>query len=212
MWLHGVDGGDKVFYTTGRLTSEMVLKSAQMGVPIIVSRSGVTQMGHELGTRLGLDEDACDKLIIAGQLHDIGLLAVPESVVRNQQFGPREHRAVQKHSEVSYEVLRPLEMLADVLPAIRSHHERLNGTGYPQGLAGENIPLFARILAVADAYDAMTHDRPHRPALRAVLAMRELRRCCPSGYDPACVDALAAAINAPALEETAAAQIAGSRS
>jgi HD-GYP domain-containing protein (c-di-GMP phosphodiesterase class II) len=93
-------------------------------------------------------------------------------------------------------------MLAGVLPAIRAHHERLNGTGYPAGLAGDEIPLGARILAVADAYEAMTHDRPHRPAVSPLIAMRELRRCCPSGFDPQCVEALAHVLNVPALEET----------
>ena len=146
-------------------------------------------------------------LELAGQLHDIGLLAVPETIIQSYaRFGVEEFRSVQKHSEASYEVLKPLEMLADVLPAVRYHHERLNGTGYPAGLKEGQVPLGARILAVADSYDAMTHDRPHRAAMSPLVAMRELQRCCPSGYDPECVEALAEIMNIPALEETVVAQ------
>jgi HD-GYP domain-containing protein (c-di-GMP phosphodiesterase class II) len=168
----------------------------------------VARMAGRIGKQMGLSAQHCEQLVAAGQLHDIGLLAIPDAVLlRNTRFGVDEFRAVQKHSEVSYEVLRPLEHLAGVLPAIRSHHERFNGTGYPDALAGEAIPLDARILAVADAYDAMTHDRPHRAALAPLVAMRELRRCTPAGYDPRCVEAMervmgSSAGQPPATEES----------
>jgi HD-GYP domain-containing protein (c-di-GMP phosphodiesterase class II) len=152
----------------------------------------VGKLAERIARQLGLPPKRCEQLNLAGQLHDIGLLAVPDGLLRKQEgFGIGDYRTVQKHSEVSYELLRPLESLADVLPAIRSHHERLNGTGYPLGLAGDDIPLEARILAVADAYDAMTHDRPQRNAMSPLRAMEELRRCTPSGYDGRCVEALA---------------------
>ena len=102
-----------------------------------------------------------------------------------------EFRTIQKHSEVSYEILRPLRCLKEMLLAVRYHHERMNGTGYPAGISGDEIPLEAKILAVADAYDAMTHDRPHRPAMTPMIAVQELRRCTPHGYDESCVEALA---------------------
>ena len=166
----------------------------------------VGRLARRIARQMDLPEAFCEKLSLAGQLHDIGLLAIPEACISGADgFGIEEFRSLQKHSDVSYEVLKPLLMLADVLPAIRAHHERMNGTGYPDGLAGEDIPLGGRILAVADAYDAMTHDRPHRPAMSPLAAMRELRRCCPAGYDPACVEALAEALNVPALEEACAA-------
>jgi HD-GYP domain-containing protein (c-di-GMP phosphodiesterase class II) len=162
----------------------------------------VGDLAEKIARNLALPEDTCARLSLAGQLHDIGLLAVPAGVLTNHtRLGAAEFRSVQTHSQVSYDVLRPLEMLADVLPAVLSHHERLNGTGYPAGLAGEQIPLGGRILAVADAYDAMTHDRPHRQALSPMVALRELRRCCPSGYDPRCVAALAEVLHAPATEQ-----------
>lgn len=167
----------------------------------------VGRLAGQIARRMRLPDDRCELLALAGQLHDIGLIAIPDAVMKNHsRFGVEEFRTIQRHSEVSYEVLKPLEMLAGVLPAIRSHHERLNGTGYPAGLTGQAIPLEARILAVADAYDALTHDRPHRQAVSALLALREIRRCSPSGYDPPCVEALAGIINGRALEEALAGQ------
>lgn len=165
----------------------------------------VGRLAGMIAREMGLSEDECEQLVLAGQLHDIGLLAVPESVMLNHsRFGVDEFQRLQAHSRTSYETLKPLEMLSEVLPAIRSHHEKLNGTGYPDGLQGDQIPLGGRILAVADAYDAMTHDRPHRQAMSSMTAMRELRRCTPEGYDPACVEALARCLSIPAIEAVSA--------
>lgn len=162
----------------------------------------VGDLAGRIARQMHLPEKTCAMLQLAGQLHDIGLLAIPEArAAGKRQFGAEDLRSVRRHSEVSYEVLKPLLMLAEILPAIRSHHERMNGTGYPAGLSGDEIPLGGRILGIADAYDAMTHDRPHRPAMSPLSAMRELRRCCPAGYDPACVEALEQVLNIPALEE-----------
>ncbi len=162
----------------------------------------VGRLAGQIAATMGLDDDTCQRLALAGQVHDIGLLAVSDEVLGDyERFGVREFRSLQMHAEASYEVLRPLEMLAEVLPAIRYHHERMNGTGYPAGLTGGDIPLGARILAVADAYDAMTHDRPQRAALSPLAAMRELQRCAPAGYDPECVRALADLLNLPALAD-----------
>lgn len=161
----------------------------------------IGKLSELIARRMGQPEDTCALLNIAGQLHDIGLLAVSEGILnKRSSLGRDEFRSVQKHSEVSYEVLKPLSMFTNLLPAIRYHHERMNGTGYPAGLAGDQIPPEARILAVADAYDAMTHDRPHRPAMTPLEAMKELRRCTPAGYDEACVNALAEIVNLTDLQ------------
>jgi len=161
----------------------------------------VGRLSGRIACQLGLSDSRCEQMVLAGELHDIGRLAVPESVILNHsRFGVEDFRSVQAHSAVSHDVLKPLDMLADILPAIRSHHEKPNGTGYPDGLKDDDIPLGAHILAVADAYDAMTHDRPHRHAMSPVTAMRELRRCAPAGFDPTCVEALANVLNIPALE------------
>lgn len=157
---------------------------------------------EQVSRRMGLEPDRCERMNAAGRLHDIGLLAVPESILnKRSRLGSDEFRTVQGHACVSYEVLKPLRTMQDVLPAIRCHHERMNGTGYPDGLKGDEVPVEARILAVADAYDAMTHDRPWRPAMTPIQAMRELSRCAPAGYDPECVQALGEIVHLPALEE-----------
>jgi len=151
----------------------------------------VGELSEKIARKLGMAEEKCKQMMVAGRLHDIGMVAIPSQLVAERaRLGVDGFRAVTKHPEIGYEVLRPLQSLSEVLPAILHHHERNNGTGYPGGLAGEEIPLEARILAVADAYDAMTHDRPHRPAMTPLAAMEELRRCTPAGYDPACVKVL----------------------
>ncbi len=166
----------------------------------------VGELTERIAREMKLPDDACLELRLAGQLHDVGLFAVPESVIKNySSFGVDEFRSIKKHSEVSYEVLAPLDTLSETaLLAIRYHHERMNGTGYPAGLEGEAIPLEARIIAVADSYDAMTHDRPHRKAMEPMRAMSELRRCCPAGYDPQCVDALARTLRLATMETSVA--------
>jgi len=162
----------------------------------------VGELSERIARQIGLDEQVCTELCVAGQLHDIGLLAVPEAVISNStKSGVEDFRLIKKHSEVSYQLLLPLDALShETLSAIRYHHERMNGTGYPAGLAGEQVPIEARVLAVADSYDAMTHDRPYRKAMEPLQAMSELRRCCPAGYDPQCVDALATALKLDAME------------
>ncbi len=181
-------------------------------ITFVETRDGYTKgrsqrigdLAEKIAAELGLDSHKCRMLNLAGQLHDIGMLAVPESVInRRGQLTTSEFRIVEKHADVSYELLKPLKSVQGVLGAIRHHHERMNGTGYPEGLQGRDIPTEARILAVADAYDAMTHDRPHRPAMSPYLAVKELRRCSPAGYDEDCVEALATAVNMPELEKVA---------
>ena len=156
----------------------------------------IGRLCEQISLQIGLGEEKAARMNLAGQLHDIGMLAVPENILNKKTgLATQEYRAVQKHSEISCQVLQPLEMLEGVLPAIRCHHERMNGTGYPAGLTTQSIPLEARILAVADAFDAMTHDRPRRSAMSAAVAMKELERCTPAGYDRECVEALRKAVN-----------------
>ena len=169
-----------------------VLAALEAREPYTRGRSKrIGYLARRVGEKLGLSHDECHLLDLAGQVHDIGLLSVPDRILNKpSRLGSSEFRNVQKHSEASFEILQPLTFLADVLPAVKYHHERMNGTGYPYGIAGDEIPLTARILAVVDAYDAMSHDRPHRAALPTVEALAELRRCVPAGYDGDCVTAL----------------------
>ncbi len=152
----------------------------------------VGELAGKIARRMGMDSQTCSMMKLAGQLHDIGMLVVPTNVIAERsRIGVDEFRTVKSHSQIGYEVLRPLKSLEPILPAIRSHHERMNGTGYPTGLTGEDIPLTGRILAVADTFDAMSNDRPHRPGMSSRDVIGELNRCSPAGYDPNCVAALA---------------------
>jgi len=162
----------------------------------------VGKLSREIGRRLGLGDRDVRQLEIAGLLHDIGMVAIPEQIIAGKaKMGPASFRTVKTHSRIGYDVLKPLESISMSLDAALYHHERMNGTGYPEGLIGDDIPLCARIVAVADAYDAMTHDRPQRLALSSMAAAQELRRCSPAGYDPQCVNALAEYLNLPVLEK-----------
>lgn len=156
--------------------------------------ANVGAVAAKIGRKLGLSELRCEQLVLAGELHDIGMLAIDDAMAW-RKFGCDEFRRMTRHSELSRELLEPLIADETVLDAIRYHHERMNGTGYPDKLVGEAIPLEARILAVADAYDAMTHDRPQRRAMTDRQAMEELRHCSPAGYDEDCVAALLAALH-----------------
>jgi len=151
----------------------------------------VGALAEKIGLRMGMSAAEAHQMRLAGELHDIGMLAVPAKISAERcRIGVDEFRTITKHSQAGFEVLRPLSTLLPVLPAVLYHHERMNGTGYPEGLSGEEIPVSARILAVADSYDAMTHDRPHRPAMTNLSALKELERCCPAGYDTRIVEAL----------------------
>ena len=166
----------------------------------------IGRLCERMTRKLSLPSEKCELMYLAGQLHDIGLLAVPESILNKPTvLTTSDSNVVRQHSDVSCDVLQPLTMLADALPAIRHHHERMNGTGYPGGISSDGIPMEARILAVADAYDAMTHDRPYRSAMTSRQAMSELRRCCPNGFDSTCVEALGDVVNMPKLEVATAA-------
>ena len=134
-----------------------------------------------LGEALGLPSCDLTALYRGGYLHDIGKICIPDAILFKQGVLTSEEWVVMRsHSARGEEICRPMRSLAPVLPIIRSHHERWDGTGYPDGLAGEDIPLLARILQVADIYDALTTERPYKPALSAACALEvmeeEVRR------------------------------------
>ena len=127
--------------------------------------------------------------------HDIGKLAVPQSILRKP--GPltdEERASVEQHTVIGERILSPVEFLAPVLPLVRHGHERWDGSGYPDGLAGEQIPLGARVLFACDALDAMTTDRPYGDAMPEQAAFGQLRDGAGSQFDPAVVEALLAVL------------------
>tara|TARA_R110002049_G_scaffold305056_3_gene501095 strand:- start:49636 stop:50814 length:1179 start_codon:yes stop_codon:yes gene_type:complete len=126
----------------------------------------VSELAVELATRLGYDADRVATIRMGGILHDIGKIGVDDSVLRKPgRLTDEEFEQIKQHPVLGYEILRGIRQFRDILPAVRHHHESWDGSGYPDGLAGDMIPRDAQIMAVADAFDAMTSDRPYRSGL-----------------------------------------------
>jgi diguanylate cyclase (GGDEF)-like protein len=143
-----------------------------------------------IARRLGADESAVELTRLAGKVHDLGKLAIPEEILRKPDALSEADRAVlERHPQVGSQMLESLGV-EPVAEWVLHHHERWDGTGYPQRLAGDQIPLAARILFVADAYDAMTSERVYRERLTQAEALAELERCAGTQFDPAVVKAL----------------------
>lgn len=148
-----------------------------------------------LGQAIGLTEEDLDILRKGSLLHDIGKIAVREEVLlKKGQLSTEEYNEVKLHPEVGERICGPLRCADQVLPIIRHHQERWDGKGYPDGLFGEQIPLLARILSIADAYDAMLSPRPYRPALTPDQARENMRRGAGSQWDPNLVEVFLSAV------------------
>jgi hypothetical protein len=163
-----------------------------------VSRASVL-----IGRASGMREDRVTMLRYAGTLHDVGKLGVPTRVLQKAgKLTDEEYEAIQQHPTRGREITRELEFLGEAIEGIHYHHERIDGRGYPMGLKGEEIPEFARIIAVADAFDSMTTTRSYRGARTIEDAVLELRRCKGSQFDPVMVEALIEAIEAHGWDVT----------
>jgi HD-GYP domain-containing protein (c-di-GMP phosphodiesterase class II) len=150
----------------------------------------VARIGVELGKALGMAGDALNDIYLAGLLHDVGKIGVPDDLLRREDdLTDEEHQQVQQHVSVGYTILADLRPIRHLLPGILHHHERMDGRGYPEQLAGDAIPLLARVLAVADAYDAMSTHRPFRTALTFSEVERRLQEGSGTQWDPQVVDA-----------------------
>jgi PAS domain S-box-containing protein len=162
----------------------------------------VTELALRIATEMGLGEDELNVLRIAGPLHDMGKIGITQSVLNKpSKLTQAEWLMIRAHPVMSAETAERVVAFRDAVPAIRHHHERWDGTGYPDGLKEEHIPLPARILAVADAFEAMTSERPYRGPLTQDEALAELRTGAGTQWDPDAVKALlriVAAQNLPA--------------
>jgi HD-GYP domain-containing protein (c-di-GMP phosphodiesterase class II) len=152
-----------------------------------------------VGEGMGVAGHDLEMLFFASMLHDIGKIGVPESVLgKPSGLDLEEARAMRRHPEIGARILRDLDVLRDAAPLVLHHQERYDGRrdgkypGYPSGIAGEAIPLGSRIIAVVDAFDAMTTDRPYRKALAPETAVGELRREAGRQFDPRVVETFVA--------------------
>jgi putative nucleotidyltransferase with HDIG domain len=195
-YLHGrlqsaiEQASEKVEQSAGRLR---MLEMLEVLAETIESKDAF-MLGHARRTayyaallvdRLNLSTDLREQVRITAFLHDIGKVGVPEELLAKP--GPldgEELEVVEGHTDVGARIVQPLGMGSEVAEAILHHHERWDGRGYPHGLEGDTIPLAARVVSLADAFDAMTCARPYRPALDREKALAEVRRCAGSQFDP----------------------------
>jgi putative nucleotidyltransferase with HDIG domain len=154
----------------------------------------VGQLAEQTARQLGWPADRIERLHVAGVLHDIGKLGIPDAILQKPDaLDDDEWQEMRRHPEIGARILEHAN-LGDIARWVRAHHERIDGRGYPAGLAGAAIPAEARVLAVADAYEAMTADRPYRRSLGPDAAEAELRRAAGTQFDSDVVDALLGAI------------------
>lgn len=150
----------------------------------------VMEYSLAIGKTLGLSEEDMARLQLGAVLHDIGKIGVSDSVLlKESSLTDEEFEQIKKHAVYGEEIIGRISQLKSAIPGVKHHHEKFNGKGYPNGLAGEEIDITARIIAVADSFDAMTSNRPYRKGLSLDVAFGELRKYSGSQFDPEIVDA-----------------------
>lgn len=142
-----------------------------------------------IGKNMGLPEERIKLLKTAALFHDIGKVQIPESILNKRgPLSEKEYELIKKHPIYSVNILEPILYMDSLIDAVRYHHERYDGKGYPDGISGDDIPLEARILCVADSFDAMLSDRPYRKSMGLEKALQELKRCSGTQFDPKIAD------------------------
>jgi len=145
----------------------------------------VASLARQLARAIGLDEKTTERYHIAGLLHDVGKIGVPESVLcKPGRLTDDEFAFIMLHPEIGYRILDGVPGMEDLLPGVMHHHERFDGKGYPHGIAGEDIPLIARVLCLADTFDAMSSNRAYRSAMTRDTVLAEIRNCAGTQFDP----------------------------
>lgn len=155
----------------------------------------VARYAQSVAREMRVEHETGPMLELAARLHDIGKAAIPDALLtKPSPLTPGEHAVMRRHVEVGAEILASTSTLGDASPIVLASHEWFGGDGYPLQLAGSAIPLASRIIAVADAYDAMTQDRYYRKHLDSADAVAEMTRCCPTQFDPEIVAAFLAVV------------------
>ncbi|MEE8329519.1 MAG: HD-GYP domain-containing protein [Thermodesulfovibrionia bacterium] len=156
----------------------------------------VSKFSIAIAKEMGMEENKIETLRIASLLHDIGKIGTYDSVLDKQgKLTEEEFELVKKHPAKGVEILLPISKLSGILPIIRHHHERIDSKGYPDGLKGEEIPLLARMICVADSYDAMTAERPYNVTCSKGEAILILKECSGTQFDPGVVETFLRVLN-----------------
>ena len=149
----------------------------------------VRRMSIKVATHLGFAEDQLESLEYGALLHDIGKIGIKDEILQKHgALTPEEYQYIQEHPLIGVKIVEDVDFFKDKVSMIRHHHEHFDGSGYPDGLIGEAIPIEARIIAVPDAYDAMTSMRPHREAMSLEEVLSEMERCKGKQFDPQILD------------------------
>jgi putative nucleotidyltransferase with HDIG domain len=150
----------------------------------------VADLARAIATEMGLTKDSIEAIRTAGVIHDLGKICIPAEILsKPAKLNDTEFSLIKAHPKVAYDILKEIEFPWPVAEIVLQHHERMNGSGYPQGLAGEEILMEARVLAVADVVEAMASNRPYRPALGIKEALKEIEKNKGILYDPQAVNA-----------------------
>ena len=178
--------------TVSEKTARALIEPLESRDPYIAEHiEAVSRLALQLGSKMSLSPDQLDALTLAALLHDVGKLGVPDSILHKPgRLTDEEYGIIKRHPVLGADMLAPVEELAPAVPAVRHHHERFDGRGYPDGLRGEDIPLVARIISVADAFDSMIRGRPYGYEISREAALEEIERGSGTQFDPRVVRAL----------------------
>jgi len=162
----------------------------------------VCEVSMMIGERMGLSLEALEELRVGTILHDIGKIGVPDAILnKKDRLTDEEFTVMKSHPVIGYEICKPLRLSEGILLIIRNHHEKLDGSGYPDGLRGGELPLSLRVVCVADAFDAMSSKRPYRGVMEMHAVMAELSRCAGTQFDPVVVESLKDLIKSERMQE-----------
>ncbi len=155
----------------------------------------VAEYSVMIARELGYSEQQVREVEISALFHDIGKIGIPDHILaKPARLTPAEFEIMKSHPVRSAQIMEKISALKDLIPGIRHHHERFDGHGYPDGLVGHEIPLYSRIILIADTFDAMTSTRPYRLALDKEMAIRELQNCSGTQFDTPLVEAFISAM------------------
>jgi diguanylate cyclase (GGDEF)-like protein len=185
-------------FSASRETTSALVQALEEREPELRDHiADVADLARGVAEQLGLEGEELEEIVRAGELHDVGKVAVPDSILRKP--GPLtdiEWGTMRQHTLVGDRIVSAAPALRGVARLVRASHERYDGMGYPDRLMGEEIPLGARIVTVCDAFNAMTSDRPYRPAVSPAEALEEIERCSGRQFDPMVVDAFSRVVGA----------------